>query len=431
MTERLLQFIWQFQHFNRKELRLDSGEVLQVLHPGQFNTDQGPDFREARIMIGKTLWVGHVELHVRTADWTRHAHDLDRNYDNVILHVVWRDEGPAPDRPLPLLTLEDRVPKLLLKQYAKWMEGGHFIPCGQQLGKVNELVWALWKERLVAERLIRRSVMIKEYLRQNNHHWEEVFWWLLARNFGIRVNAEAFEAVARSISIRVLARHKNQIHQLEAFLLGQAGLLNREFSEDYPSMLRREYQFFQRKYRWHPIHQPVHFLRMRPENFPTVRLAQLSMLIHQSSCLFSTVRELEDVGAVVKLLQVTANDYWHYHYVFDECRPCKPKRLGRQMVGNIIINTLVPAVFTYGSLNNEPVFIEKAMQWLRDTPAENNSFISGYSILGIQNRQAFDSQSLMELKARYCLPKRCLDCGVGASLLAGRRAATQERPASS
>ena len=421
MTERLLQFIWQFQYFNKNELTTSAGEVVQIIFPGQYNTNQGPDFSEAKIKIANATWVGNVELHFKTSDWKKHNHHKDGNYNNVILHVVWEDDASEQTN-VPVLQLKERISKILLQRYEELMNAAGFIPCGNSIHVACDIVWKSWKERLLAERLIRKAIAIENYLQQSNYHWEESFWWLLARNFGMKVNAEAFEAIARSIPLNILAKHKNRVHQLEALLLGQAGLLrentgSHRYKEDYPAMLKKEYEFYKNKYGLRPIVNTVFFLRMRPGNFPTVRLAQLAMLIQGSAHLFSKIKEAVSVGEVKKWFDVTANDYWHYHYRFDEPAAFKKKNLGRAMIDNIIINTIAPMLFSYGCYHREEVYKEKALQWLEEIAAENNFITNGFQKLGIENKTAFDSQALIELKNEYCDKKRCLDCAVGNAVL--------------
>lgn len=415
MTERLLQYIWQFQYYNKGELSTTAGEPLQILFPGQFNTNQGPDFSDAKIKIGATTWAGTVELHINTSDWKKHNHQQDNNYNNVILHVVWEDDTKANE--LPVLELKSRVPKVLLQRYEELMLSSSFIACEKMIHTVREITWKSWKERLLAERLLRKAAVVETYLRQNSYHWEATFWWLLARNFGMKVNADAFEAVARSLSINILAKHKNQIHQLEALLLGQAGLLNENFAEDYPVMLQKEYAFYKNKYGLQPINNPVFSLRMRPGNFPAVRLAQLAMLVHHSVHLFAEIKEAAEVKYVKSRFDITANDYWHYHYRFDELSAYRKKKLGAAMIDNIIINTIAPVLFSYGTYHNEQPYKDKALQWLEETTAESNVITKGFEKLGLENKTAYDSQALIELKNNYCHPKRCLDCGVGNAIL--------------
>ena len=317
VTEKLLHFIWRFQYFNRTQLQTTDGEKVEIVFPGTINSNQGPDFKEAKIRIGTTLLAGNVELHLKTSDWYKHGHQHDSNYKNVILHVVYKHDTPLSNY-IPLLELEPHISGLLLHKYQWLMNATTFIPCSNMIAQVQAISWLSWKERLLAERLERKAGFIINYLQENNAHWEESFWWLLARNFGVKVNADAFEAVAKSIPLTVLARQKAQIHQLEGLLLGQANLLQRNFAEDYPNLLKREYEFLRKKYHLQPVLVPVHFLRMRPGNFPTVRLAQLAMLIHSSAHLFSKILETENIEEVKNWLNITANDYWHYHYRLDE-----------------------------------------------------------------------------------------------------------------
>jgi Protein of unknown function (DUF2851) len=265
--------------------------------------------------------------------------------------------------------------------------------------------------------LLRKAASVEMLFQQSNNHWEETFWWLLARNFGLKVNAASFESIAKSIPVNILAKHKNQIHQLEGLLFGQAGLLNDDFEEGYPKLLQREYKFLQDKYQLKPVHAPVLFLRMRPGNFPTVRLAQLAALINESAHLFSEIKETDSAVKLKKWFDVTANDYWHYHYKFDEAATFKKKKLGATMIDNIVINTIVPVLFAYGNYQHENKYKLKALQWLEETVAENNSITNGFKQLDIENKNAYDSQSLIELKNEYCSKKKCLDCAVGNYLL--------------
>ncbi len=416
MTERLLQYIWQFQYFNKTDLLTAEGERLQVVYAGTYNTNQGPDFTDAKIKIGKTTWAGCVELHINSSDWKNHKHSADKNYNNVILHVVWQHNADLK-LPFQTLVLQDKVPKLLLEKYETLMNNSSFIPCEKSIATINRLTWAAWKERLLVERLQQKSAVVFEYQQLNNNHWEESFWWMLAKNFGIKVNSAAFEKIAQSIPINVLAKHKNQIHQIEGLLFGQAGLLSKNFNEDYPQLLKREYNLYKTKYNLQQPQVPVYFLRMRPANFPTIRLAQLAMLVHTSLHLFSKIKEIKSVNELKQLLNVTANDYWHYHYMFDEPTAFKKKSLGSQMIDNIIINTVAVMLFAYGEYHKETTYKDKALQWLDAVTAEKNSITNGFKQTGINIKSAFDSQALIQLKNNYCSSKKCLDCAVGNKLL--------------
>jgi hypothetical protein len=420
LNEKLLQYLWQFQYFNKTDLRTSAGELIEILFPGKLNTNQGPDFLEAQVRIGGTLMVGSVEIHLRTSQWIEHGHLGDVNYKNVILHVVFEnDKEEDLDFPLPIVELQSRISNLLIDRYALLMDTQAFIACHNNIAETKDIVWISWRERLLAERLTRKSAVVFDLLKDNLAHWEEVFWWMLARNFGLKVNVEAFEAMARSISTRILGRHKNQIHQVESLLMGQAGLLNGTFSEEYPRLLQREYKFLQKKYDLKPIQIPLYFHRMRPGNFPTVRLAQLAMLIHNSAHLFSKILETEKVKDVTRLFEITANDYWHYHYKFDEPSAFKQKVLGTTMIDNLVINTIVPVLFAYGLHHKDERFKLKALEWLEQTKAEENNITRGYSALGLANSTAYESQAYIELKTQYCDQRNCLKCSVGNAILKG------------
>ncbi|MEO6316403.1 MAG: DUF2851 family protein [Chitinophagaceae bacterium] len=417
MTERLLQFIWQFQYFNRRDLFVADGAPLQIIAPGKFNTNQGPDFLEASIKVDNTVLVGNIELHLRTSDWNKHGHHTDRNYKNVILHVVWQNDEINQPAAVPLLDLQHRISALLLRQYDGWMQQSSFIPCAAVVADASELVWTAWKDRLLAERIQRKCGYVLALLETNRYHWEETCWQLLAKNFGAQVNAEAFEGIARSLPLSVLARHKNQVTVLEALLLGQAGLLEEKFTDDYALLLQREYRFHRHKYKLSKPPVPVYFLRMRPAAFPSIRLAQLAMLVHRAGHFFAVIKEAGSIEVIEQLLDVAANDYWHYHYKPGEPAAYSVKQLGRSMVNNIIINTIAPMVFAFGAYHNEQLMKDKALQWLADTSPEKNTITDGWRKLGISNQHASHSQALIELKTQYCDEKKCLDCAVGNALL--------------
>ena len=419
MNERLLQFIWQFQYFDTRSLVTREGEHLQIIHPGKWNRDQGPDFTAAKIVIGSTTWSGNVELHVLASDWYRHQHQHDQQYGNVILHVVWKyDLQPhnALHR-MAGLELQPRVATILLERYERLLHNTHFVPCEKSIHQVKPLVWINWKERLLAERLSRKSAAILQCLQQSKHHWEETFWWMIARNFGMPVNADAFETMARSLPLKILVRHKHQIHQLEALLFGQAGLLHGRFTESYPLLLQKEYKYYLKKYGLRPVTGSVKMLRMRPSSFPTVRLAQLAMLIHTSDHLLAAVLQKDSLNELTALLHVTANDYWHYHYRFEQASDKSIKQVGNDMISNLLVNTVVPVLFAYGSYHNDQASIQKALRWLEEIKPEKNKLIRGWDQIGIASKTAYDSQALIELKTNYCDYKRCLDCSVGCAVL--------------
>jgi len=269
---------------------------------------------------------------------------------------------------------------------------------------------------LLIERLIRKSTLISGWLEENKGDWEEAFWWLLARNFGTKVNEDAFEELARSVPLKILTRHKNQRFQLEAILLGQGGQLEKKFLEEYPQRLQKEYRFCQQKYRLSPIRQPMHFLRMRPGNFPTIRLAQLACLFNRSRHLFTRIREARLIADVKSLLEIEASDYWDRHYVFDDRSREIKKKLGKDMISNILINSVVPSLFTYGHHYKLEDYQKKALDWLGIIDPEHNAIIEDWGQCNMPVQTAADSQSLIELRIQYCDKKRCLDCSIGNSI---------------
>jgi hypothetical protein len=420
MNERLLQFIWQFQYYNPHALYTTEGEPLLIEKPGAWNHHQGPDFSEAIIRIGSTRWVGNIELHLRSSDWEKHRHSADDHYSNIILHVVWQDDQPLHGSNgvlVPTLELQHRIPRLLLERYQQMMQTVTTVPCQGFLPGLQELAWRAWKERLVAERLIRRSEQVLQRLEQAGHHWEEVCWQMLASGFGMKVNSVLFEQVAFTLPVNLLSRHRTQIHHLEALLLGQANLLNGRFTDNYSILLQREYRFLKKKYQLRPVGKQPAFLRMRPAAFPTVRLAQLAMLLHRTTAIFATLKEATDPGKILDIFMVTANDYWHYHYRFDEETKFQPKHLGRQMAENIMVNTVIPVLFAYGLYTKDESYRERAIQWLYGLAAEQNRITRGWQQSGITHSSALDSQALIELTNHYCINRRCLECAVGNRIL--------------
>ena len=419
MTEKLLHFIWQFQYFNKTFLTTQEGEELVILNQGTLNRNQGPDFLLASVKINHITFVGNIELHINASDWYKHKHSNDENYNNVILHVVWNYDKPlvVKNKIIPTLELKTLVAKVLLQRYQSLMEFTTKIPCQTFLPALTTIGWMSWKERLAAERLENKATEILQLFQESKQHWEETFWWLLAANFGIKINQQVFKEIAQTIPVQVLAKHKNQMQQLEALLFGQANFLNEKPTDEYTTLLQKEFQFLQHKYKLKKVNAKVLFLRMRPASFPTIRLAQLAMLIHNSSHLFSKIKELKTVEEVKLLFDITANDYWHYHYKLGEKTDYAPKHLGSQMVDNILINTIVPVLFAYGWYNKEESYKTKAIQWLQQISAEKNTIIKYWQTAEIAIQSAFDTQALLQLDKNYCKQLKCLECAIGNKIL--------------
>jgi hypothetical protein len=385
MREQILHFIWRYRHFNQQGLVTEDGQPVQIVFPGEPNTDQGPDFRNARISIGDRIYEGPVELHVRSSDWQRHTHTGDPHYRAVILHVVWENDRNGAAGTIPVLTLATRVSKLLLSRLEQGIGAGSFIPCERQLKAVDAGVRTEWIRALTMRRLQRRSAMVQQWLHQSRRDWEETTWWMLARSMGLPVNAAVFEAVARSLPLRLLQRHRLYAATLEALLLGQAGLL------EAGSGAQREYLFWQGKYRLQPIGLPVSLLRMRPGHSPGARFIQLAALLTMGIRWFTAVREAATAENVVKMLTGTPG-------------------LGAEMRRGILINAFIPLLFADGQK-------EKALRWLKELPAEKNSLLKGWARLGVVPSDAAESQGLLELKKEYCTARRCLECAIGRAIL--------------
>jgi hypothetical protein len=416
MNEDLLHYIWRYQRYNTVDLRTTAGNLLQITAPGQYNTNQGPDFDNAKVYIDEVLWAGAIEIHIKTSDWDAHAHSNDKHYTKTILHVVWEHDKPCT-ADIPVLELRERVPKLLLDRFYELMRNNYVIPCSFAIAGIDQLVWENWIQRLLAERMDEKLARIKQFLIADKNHWEETFWWLIARNFGMKVNADAFESLAKTLPLSLLAKHKQQLLQIEAMLMGQAGILNGTFSDDYMQMLQKEYLFLQKKYKLQPNPLPVKFLRMRPASFPTLRLSQLAALIHKSVHLFAKIKEEKELVTVRHFFEVSANDYWQYHYLPDEPTPFSKKNTGQQMADNIIINTVVPMLFAYGNYYKDDAIKEKSLYWLQQIAAEKNTVVKRFTDLGIKAKSAMDTQALLQLEKNYCSAKQCLHCAVGNAIL--------------
>lgn len=417
MNEKLLQYIWQQRLYRSQPLFTTDQQPVVVIQPGILNHNQGPDFLNARVKIGPQTWVGHVELHVMGSEWEKHGHSTDHRYRNVVLHVVWKHDKELP-LTIPTLELQNLVPKWLISRYDRLMSGSSFIPCAKQLTEIPGPVRQHWADSLLSERMQEKSREIEACLTAGHGHWEEVFWQFLARNFGFPVNQDLFLAVARSIPLALLSRHKHRSDQLEAILLGQSGLLEKDFSyDDYAAKLKIEYQFLKNKYALQPVFLPVHLLRMRPANFPGIRLAQLASLIRHSRHLFSALKEMESLDEVRSLFRFDLPEYWREHYMPGMKSAKTGSHIGNEMVTNILINTIIPFLFCYGHFHRLPMLRERAVRWLRSTAAEENKITRAFAGAGWEGRHAYDTQAMLQLKKFYCDERRCLQCAIGNHLL--------------
>ncbi len=422
MTEDFLHYLWKFKLFNQLDIKTTEGETVRVLHVGQHNTDAGPDFFNARLKIGTTSWAGNVEIHVKSSDWHRHAHQLDKAYDNVILHVVNEDDKPVfniHSIPVPTIELKNKFNQDLWRNYEKLVESKQWIPCENKIRNIDSFIMDNWLDRLLVERLEQKTKSIIDALRFANNSWEECFYRMLAKNFGFKLNALPFEMLARSLPMAYLGKHKNSVLQLEALIFGVAGLLEKKFKDDYPLQLQKEYRFLQKKFRLNPIgtHQ-WKFLRLRPANFPTIRLSQFAHLVHQSSHLFSKILEATSLKKVKAMFEVSASAYWNTHYIFDKSSTTKSvKELGESAIDNIIINTVIPFFFAYGTQRGSEQHKERAILWTEKLKPESNAIVKKWHALGIESPHAGHAQALLQLKNVYCDRKNCLLCSVGNKLI--------------
>jgi hypothetical protein len=422
-TEEFLHYVWKFKLFDRLELKTNDGEELEIFSAGVHNTDSGPDFQNARIRIGATVWAGNVEMHLSSSDWQKHGHAADNAYDSVILHVVYRDDEPlilTSGRRVPTLELQNRVPADLYNRYHHLVFGNQtIIPCEANIGSVDGLTMQNWLTRVLVERLEKRSAAVVAALNLNRGDWEETFYQFLAANFGFKTNALPFELLAKSLPQLTLAKHKNNALQIEALIFGQAGFLNGDFTDEYPLRLKKEYGFLQKKYNLMPVDTHLwKFMRLRPQNFPTIRLAQFAALVVNSNHLLSKVLETKDVKELRVLFADTkVNSYWENHYRFNTASAPASKNLGQSSVNVLLLNTFALFLFCYGKHNQLQHYINRSLQLLENLPNENNKVIEEFSILGVKIKTAFESQALLELKSNYCNKKRCLECAVGNKIL--------------
>jgi hypothetical protein len=420
MTEEFLHYIWQYRLYNPK-LVLQTGEQLEVIHPGTHNTDSGPDFFNARIRIGETIWAGNIEIHIQSSDWKRHNHQQDMSYDNVILHVVWRDDIPVfriDGTSIPTLELDGLYNENSWKKYLHFMASKQWIPCATMILIVDPFVRNAWLDRVLVERLERKALQVELILSITNNDWAQTFYRLLARNMGFKLNNQAFELLAQSLPFHFLAKHADDLFQVEAMVFGQAGLLENSFTEEYPNRLKKEYEFLKKKFNLSPVDAHLwRFMRLHPGNFPTLRLAQFSGIIHHSSSIIGELFNLNDVDSYRKLFGAEASEYWNTHYTFGKLSEPKRKTLGLSSIDLLIINLVAPMLVAYGRWKNDTAMIEKAVDLLMQLKPENNTFTRKWAEIGVTAGNAATSQSLIELKSQYCDNKKCLECRIGNELL--------------
>ncbi|NOX86951.1 MAG: DUF2851 family protein [Chlorobi bacterium] len=420
IPEEFLVYLWKHSLTNNK-LVTSGGQPLTIIHPGTRNMDSGPDFFNGRVKIGNTTWAGNIEIHVLSSDWRKHGHDNDPAYDNIILHVVYQNDRPVFRKNgelIPTLELKDNFDYRILENYRKFLELNKWIPCEEMIASVNRFDVLSWLDKLMAERLEHKALEIENELNSTKQNFQEVFYRKLAKNFGFKTNGDAFALLAQSLPLNILAKHKEHILQLEALLFGQAGMLKTGFKDDYPKTLKKEYAFLSEKYNLKPVDRKLwKFMRLRPANFPTIRISQFAQVIYRSSALLNKILETPKLIDVMDFLKVDASGYWNTHFVFDKKAGNRKKRLGTASIQLILINTIVPFLFVYGRHKGDAELLEKALAWLERLPPESNAVIRRYAALGIKPKNAMESQALIEMKHNYCSEKRCLECRIGHVLL--------------
>lgn len=423
LSEDILHFVWKYRLFALQNLCTQSGKPIRVIHAGTHNHDAGPDFLSARLVIDEVAWGGNVEIHVRSSDWHRHRHHHDQAYNNVIMHVVYehdktvyREDGTL----LETLELKQRIPASVLPKYRELMSGMWWIPCEKQIHNVPSFHLSQWLSRLLIERLEHKISAINALLDQQCGSWENTCYIWMARSFGFKVNSDAFEQLARSLPLSVIAKHMHSALAVEALFFGQAGMLIGEVFEDaYPQTLQREYAHLQRLHSLKPMSIAAwRFMRTRPGNFPTIRIAQFAALCLRSTQLFATITGCRETKSLkVFFNDLPINPYWQTHYRFDSPSSLHGTGLGENSVETLLINAVAGIIFAYGKYIGKETYIYRAIALLEDLKAEDNAVLKRFSALGVSAAHAAESQALLQMKTFYCDRKKCLDCGVGLQLI--------------
>lgn len=420
MKEDFLHYLWKFKKFDNLNLKTVQGEVITILKSGDYLELAGPDFFNAYIEIGNQKWAGNVEIHLKSSDWYLHNHEKDPAYKNVILHVVWENDTAVfreNNTEIPVLVLKDCVSKEIIKNYSTLVAPKTWISCERQLKDIDGFVFKNWQERLFFERLERKSKFIYQLLEETNQDWEAVLFCLLAKNFGLNTNGNSFLQISKAIPFAIIRKESFEVENLEALLFGTSNLLNAEKEDVYYKDLKFRYFYLLHKYQIEKTYtEPLQFFKLRPDNFPTIRLSQLAALYHKHQNLFSKIIDLKSVDTVYSLLTVSASLYWQNHYKFDKESPKKSKTLSKSFIDLLILNTIVPLQFAYSNIMGESI-AEDLIDFMNEVTSEKNAIIDKFNSFGIKSKTAFDSQALLELKNEYCERKACLKCAIGLELL--------------
>lgn len=419
MNEHFLAFVWRRRLF-RLPCLTTSNQTIEVVDPGFLNEDGGPDFKEAQIRISRTMWYGHVELHVKSSDWYKHNHDRDPAYDNVILHVVYDDDVEvvtSQGRTLPCLELRPLIRKKLVDNWQSISENLHWLPCHAQISGVDQLILNNTIERMAVDRLLMKTSLWQRRLETLNGDWAQLCFEKLSYAFGLKVNGTTFEQMAEQTPWKIVARESYDCYRLEALLFGQCGLLNNA-NDGHVNRLRSEYEFLQSKYSLQPIGQgTVQFLRTRPSNFPTVRLAQLSAVIHSDPSIPQKLLITHNRTILKKMFEVCVSEYWQKNSSFGKACHQSERKITLTFLDRLIINAIVPLQFLYATNHGDDNLKSKVLRLLESVKTEKNKITRLWESVGISSHSALDSQGLLHLKRHYCTKKMCLNCSIGSAII--------------
>lgn len=425
MKEEFLHWLWKNRLFDAATLHDKKVGAIEVISPGEYNRDSGPDFFNTRLMIDGTSWAGNTEVHINASDWYRHGHHTDHAYDNVILHLVHNNDSEvftASGR--RLVTAQPLFENVLWDNYLDFVNNPSALACEDFINRLDIFKMRHWLFTLAVDRLERKSNYIRTMLEKTGNDWEETLYRLISRHFGFRVNTEPFEQLAMHLPLKIIKKHSDNILLVEALLFGTAGLLDETLftdaiADEYYRVLVREYHILRTKYSLQAIDGWMwKFHRLRPANFPTVRISQLSALLAHKEGLFSRILECDDTSKLRTLLTVTASDYWSTHYLFGKSVRQASGRAGSQSVDLLIINAVVPLIFIYGKMKQQDYRCERALDILDSLPPEDNGLVREHIAAGISPDSAFITQALIELRTSWCRYHKCLDCHIGSSLIA-------------
>ena len=420
MQEDFLHYIWKHKAFNTSQLKTIKGDFVFINQLGQHNHNAGPDFFNAQLTIAEQLWAGNVEIHIKSSDWYVHHHEVDKAYDNVILHVVWEHDTEIfrkDNSEIPTLELKHYVDKSLIDNYQKLMLSKSWINCEANFAEVDDFLFNNWLERLYIERLERKSEDILQLLKASNNNWEAVLFKMLTKNFGLKVNEEPFLSLANSFEFSIVRKLQNDALDLEALFFGQADLLNDEVQEVYYLGLQKRYQFLKQKFKLSTQGVlPIQFFRLRPPNFPTIRLSQLANLYHTHTNLFSEVVTVSSKEEIYKIFNIETSEFWKSHYTFSKSSKTSKKALTKSFIDLLVINTIIPLQFSYAKAQGKPIE-DHVFNFIKQIGLEKNSIVSKFLDLKPIEKQALTSQALLQLKQNYCDKNKCLQCAIGNSLI--------------